>query len=334
MIHRTQHDDDKPLTPAQARQKLQKGLADYLAGKGSEAIVFRLKRTKKAGETYPLKLTQQQRETLLEYTQLSRNLKKKIEQAEEGTQVVPVTWNELHKLNDETGQAAYYARSPHKKRLMAVMSRVVKFFEEEHAEVFALEGPNARKRNPAKTDLLFQFKITLLDIAPAIWRRIQVPDCTLVDLHGYIQAAFGWENYHLHQFEIDGVRYSQPASDGDDFDMDFEDETDILLSKLLPKSIRRARWIYEYDFGDGWRHEILFEGFPPNDSKAKYPLCLEGERACPPEDCGGPWGYADYLDAIADPQHERHKELLEWRGPFDSEAFDAKKATKEMRKGK
>ena len=264
------HDDDKPITPAQARQKLQEGLENYLAGNAPETIVFRLKRTKKANHTYPLKLTQQQRETLLEYTQLSRNLKKKIEQAGVGTQVVPVTWNELHKLNDETGQVAYYARSPHKKRLMAVMSRVVKFFEEEHAEVFDLDAPMTARR-PAKTDLLFQFKITLLDIKPAIWRRIQVPDCTLVDLHEYIQAAFGWENYHLHQFEIDGVRYSQPAPDGDDFDMDFEDETDVLLSKLLPKSSRKARWIYEYDFGDGWRHEVLFEGFPPADPKAKYP---------------------------------------------------------------
>ncbi len=329
MTRRTQSDDDKPLTPAEARQKLQKGLADYLAGKGSEAIVFRLKRTKKANETYPLKLTQQQRETLLEFTQLSRNLKKKIEQAGEGTQIVPVTWNELHKLNDETGQAAVYARNADKKRLMAVMSRVIKFFEEEHAEVFDLEA-----QKPAKTDLLFQFKITLLDIQPAIWRRIQVPDCTLTDFHEYIQAAFGWENYHLHQFEIDGVQYSQPAPDGDDFDMDFEDETDVLLSKLLPKSAKRCRWVYEYDFGDGWRHEVLFEGFPPIDSKGKYPLCLEGERACPPEDCGGPPGYADYLDAVADPEHEQHDEMLEWRGPFDPEAFDAKKATKEMRKVK
>jgi len=324
------HDDDKPLTPAEARQKLQNGLADYLAGNGQETIVFRLKRTKKASHTYPLKLTQQQRETLLECTQLSRNLKKKIEQAEDGTQIVPVTWNELHKLNDETGQTAYYARSPHKKRLMAVMDKVVKFFEEEHAEVFALEAPPTRR--PARTDLLFQFKITLVDIKPVIWRCIQVPDCTLTNLHEYIQAAFGWENYHLHQFEIDGVQYSQPAPDGDDFDMDFEDETDVLLSKLLPKSSRTAQWVYEYDFGDGWRHDILFEGFPPIDPKAKAPLCLEGERACPPEDCGGPPGYADYLDAIADPRNEQQEEILEWRGPFDSEAFDAKKATKQMRK--
>jgi hypothetical protein len=327
-------DDDKPLTPAQARQKLQKGLSDYLAGNDPGPIVFRLKRTKKASETYPLKLTQQQRETLLQCTRLSRNLKTKIEQAGEGTQIVPVTWNELDKLNDETGRVAMYAPSADKKRLMAVQGRVVKFFEEEHAEVFGVESPKARKRGPMKSDLLFQFKITLLDIKPAIWRRIQVHDCTLADLHEYIQAAFGWENYHLHQFEINGVQYSQPLPDGDGLDMDFEDEAQVVLSKLLPKSAKRTRWMYEYDFGDGWRHEVLFEGFPPIDPKVAYPLCVEGERACPPEDCGGPWGYADYLAAIADSKNEQHEDMVEWRGPFDSEAFDAKKATREMRKVK
>ena len=324
--------DGKPLTPAHARQKLQKGLEEYLAGNDTGPIVFRPKRTKKANETYPLKLTQQQRETLLECTNLSRNLKRKIEQAGEGTQVVPVTWNELHKLHDETGQTAFYAQSLHKKRLLAVMVRVVKFFEEEHAEVFALESPTTRR--PAKTDLLFQFKIKLLDIKPAIWRRIQVPDCTLVDLHEYIQAAFGWENYHLHQYDIDGVQYSQPAPDGDDFGMEFEDETHVLLSTLLPKSSGKAKWLYKYDFGDGWRHQVLFEGFPPADPKTKSPICLEGERACPPEDCGGPPGYEDYLDAIADHRNEHHEEMMEWRGPFDPLAFDAKKATKGMRKVK
>jgi hypothetical protein len=196
------------------------------------------------------------------------------------------------------------------------------------------ESPKTRKTAPKKGDLLYQFKITLHDVKPAVWRRIQIPDCTLVDLHEYIQAAFGWWNYHLHQFDIDGERYSQPAPDGDDFGMEFKDETDVLLSKLIPKSGRPSRWIYEYDFGDGWRHEVLFEGFPPADPKAKYPLCVEGERACPPEDCGGPYGYSDYLAAIADPQHEQHEEMLEWRGPFDPSAFDAKKATKEMRKVK
>ena len=121
---------------------------------------------------------------------------------------------------------------------------------------------------------------------------------------------------------------------GDDFDMDFEGETDVLLSKLLPKASRKAQWIYEYDFGDGWRHEILFEGFPLADPKAKYPQCVEGERACPPEDCGGPWGYADYLAALADPQHEQHEEMLDWiGGSFDPEEFDPALATKSMKKG-
>ena len=180
---------------------------------------------------------------------------------------------------------------------------------------------------------MFQFKITLEHIKPAIWRRIQVPDCTLVAFHECIQAAFGWENCHLHQFDIDGVRYSQPSPDGDDFDLDFEDETDMLLSMLLPQSAKRKRWTYEYDFGDGWRHAILFEKLPTRDPKAKYPLCLEGERACPPEDCGGPYGYEDFLTAIADPQDERHEEMLEWCGPFDPEAFDAKEATTAMRMG-
>src|ERR1700730_12940113 len=113
-------DDDKPLTPQQAREKIQKGLIDYLTGNDPGPIVLRLKRTRKASETYPLKLTQLQRQTLLQFTRLSRSLKKKLEQADEGTQTVGVTWNELHKLNDATGEAAGYAPSSDKKRLLAV----------------------------------------------------------------------------------------------------------------------------------------------------------------------------------------------------------------------
>ncbi len=185
------------------------------------------------------------------------------------------------------------------------------------------------KRGSKDAGLVYQFKITLQDIKPAIWRRIQVPDCTLDEFHAFIQAAFGWSNCHLHDFEIDSVRYSEPSDD--DFGEDAEDERGVCLSQLLPKSAKRAKWIYTYDFGDGWRHEVVFEKFPPHDPKAKYPLCLEGERACPPEDCGGPWGYAEIVEAMADPKHERHEELLEWSGPFDPEAFDPKKATNEMR---
>jgi hypothetical protein len=192
------------------------------------------------------------------------------------------------------------------------------------------QKPKAKAK--AASGVLFQFKITLLDIKPAIWRRIQIRDCTLGDLHEHIQTAMGWWNYHLHQFNIDGEQYGPPSPD--DFGMEMIDEDGVQLSGLLPKSGKKTRWNYEYDFGDGWRHEVVFEGYPPADPKAKYPLCVEGERACPPEDCGGPWGYADYLAAIADPNHEQHDEMMEWRGPFDPSVFDAKKATKEMRKVK
>jgi len=192
------------------------------------------------------------------------------------------------------------------------------------------QKPKAKAK--AASGALFQFKITLLDIKPAIWRRIQVRDCTLGELHEYIQTAMGWENYHLHQFNINGEQYGPPSPDDFDFGMETIDEGGVLLSGLLPKSGKKTKWIYEYDFGDGWRHEIAFEGYPPVEKGTKFPLCLEGERACPPEDCGGPWGFTDYLEALADPKHEEHEELLEWRGPFDPEAFDAKKVTREMRK--
>lgn len=190
----------------------------------------------------------------------------------------------------------------------------------------------ARSKSPKPATHLFQFKITLLDIEPPIWRRIQITDCTLADLHECIQGAMGWENYHLHQFEINDVRYGPPTPD--DFDLEMEDETKVLLSKIVPQGGDRFHFVYEYDFGDGWRHEVLFEGHPPPEKRRKYPFCIEGERACPPEDVGGPWGYAEYLEAMADPDHEQHEDFMEWSGPFDPETFDAKKATREMRKTK
>ena len=191
--------------------------------------------------------------------------------------------------------------------------------------------PNMLAKATNRVAILFQFKITIIDIRPAIWRRIQVPDCTLGELHYYIQAAFGWQNCHMHQFVIEKVFYGTPTPYDDD--LHTEDEEKFSLSKMLPQKTRKKiRWLYEYDFGDGWRHEVLFEGNPPLDPKAKAPVCLEGERACPPEDCGGPWGYDDFLAALSNRKHPRHQELREWIGDFDPEKFDAKAATKEMRR--
>ncbi len=189
--------------------------------------------------------------------------------------------------------------------------------------------PAASNRRPgSRTNLLFQLKITLHESKPPIWRRIQVPDCTLGDLHELIQAAMGWENYHMHQFIIGDERYGIP-----DPELGLKNESMVRLSQIVPQGGTPFRFRYEYDFGDGWLHDILFEDCPPNDVGQKYPVCLKGSRACPPEDVGGVWGYVEFLEAIADPKHERHGELLEWiGGEFDPEEFDAKAATIAMMK--
>jgi hypothetical protein len=195
--------------------------------------------------------------------------------------------------------------------------------------------PRAKKTTPKKTQQVYRFKITLLDIKPPIWRRIEVSDATLDNLHEHIQTAMGWTNSHLHQFEIEGRRYGVPELLDDDWgDSDFIDSTKIRLRKLLENKQKRFRFLYEYDFGDGWRHEIVYEGAEPVEAGAKYPRCIAGARACPPEDSGGPWGYAGFLEAIRDPKHENHERLREWiGGEFDSEAFDTKDATEYMHSG-
>jgi hypothetical protein len=202
-----------------------------------------------------------------------------------------------------------------------------------------LAGPKLNEkpsRKPKATSgILYQFKITLLESQPPIWRRIQVKNCTLDKLHEHIQTAMGWTNSHLHQFQIDGDRYGDPELlECGEPDFGYVDSTVTKISEIVPKNGKRFAFKYEYDFGDGWEHEVLFEGCPPVEKGKKYPLCLEGERACPPEDCGGVWGYTDFLAAIKNPKHENHEDMLEWiGGDFDPGDFDPAKATKAMKKG-
>jgi hypothetical protein len=191
-----------------------------------------------------------------------------------------------------------------------------------------------RAKEPKKpgTAEIYQLKITLIGMEPTIWRRIQVEDCTLNMLHYYIQEAMGWTNSHLHQFRIGKTLYADPNLMEESFDeLDCKDTTVTSLSDILPRDRKRFRFIYEYDFGDSWEHEILFEGHLPAEPGVRYPRCVEGERACPPEDVGGVWGYAEFLEAIADPKHDQHDELREWvGGRFNPEAFSPAAATKRM----
>ncbi len=154
-------------------------------------------------------------------------------------------------------------------------------------------------------------------------------------LHEHIQTAMGWTNSHLHQFKIGRVIYGDPELlyEG------WQDETPpvnslrIKISKIVPADGKRFRFEYEYDFGDGWEHEVLFEGCLQAEKGTRYPLCVEGERACPPEDVGGGSGYRKYLKTLSNPDHREWEETSDWRGPYRPEHFDAQAATKAMQKG-
>ena len=196
--------------------------------------------------------------------------------------------------------------------------------------------PRASKATADKQPLVYQFKITLRHVKPPIWRRIQVLDGTLDELHEHIQAAMGWTNSHLHQFVIRGERYGDPEllNDGLGDDGETLDSTKMKLSVLLAQTRKSTKFRYEYDFGDGWEHEVVFEGASAAEPGVRYPLCIKGARACPPEDCGGPWGYGDFLQAIRDPKHESHDDMLEWiGGSFDPEKFSPDSITKDMNRG-
>lgn len=194
----------------------------------------------------------------------------------------------------------------------------------------------AKTKRKVETDkrVVYQLKITLLGIQPPIWRRIQVADCTLDRLHEAVQTAMGWTNRHLHQFEIDGMRYGDPQLLDDGFgELECEDSLATRLSKLLGRRKKGFRFRYEYDFGDGWEHEIQLEDQLPAEPKTKYPQCVDGARACPPEDCGGVWGYADLLKVLGNSKHKEYERLSEWAGQIDPEAFNPRAATATMHEG-
>lgn len=184
----------------------------------------------------------------------------------------------------------------------------------------------SRQRTPraAQSNSIHELEITLLDVAPRVWRRFTVPgSMSLAKLHEVIQIVMGWTDSHLHQFVTgDGARYASPSPFGDpDWDEQVTDAATIRVSNIL--ATKGAELSYEYDFGDGWEHRVEVVTIRPPQPGEKTPRCLAGERNCPPEDCGGPYGYVDLLAALADPKHPDHADMAEWIGDeFDAELFD------------
>ena len=183
----------------------------------------------------------------------------------------------------------------------------------------------------AKSDSIYQLKITLKDSKPPIWRRVLVPGSfSLGKLHRVIQIAMGWTDSHLHMFDINRTFYGVPSPD------DWEpvkNETRFRIDKVAPPE--KGKFVYEYDFGDNWIHTVAVEKILPPAPDGKYPQCIKGKGACPPDDIGGVWGYGDFLEAIGDPEHEEHESMLEWAGgEFDPEEFDLAEINEELRRVK
>lgn len=196
-------------------------------------------------------------------------------------------------------------------------------------------------------------RITLRDSKPAIWRRVAVPsEFTLGQLHEVVQIAMGWTDSHLHQFMLKdknlidrdpgliarlsdegrwddifaatrGMRVfvSTTTPFGEPTEMEGEDEDAVTLGEVCPKV--KSKLTYEYDFGDGWDHTIEVQKIETPRPGVEYPACLAGKRACPPEDCGGVYGYAHMLEVAGDPEHEEYDDVIDWLDEgFDPEAFD------------
>jgi hypothetical protein len=180
---------------------------------------------------------------------------------------------------------------------------------------------------------MYQIKITLKNTKPAIWRRVQTnADISLNELHYLVQVVMGWSNSHLHQFDCAGQYYGDERlwqESFDDFDM--KDSLTTKVEKVLKKE--KDKILYEYDMGDSWDHNILLEKITNVDTPIMHPICLKGAMRCPPEDCGGVWGYAGLVETMKDPNSEEYEEMAEWLGvdTFDPTEFDLEWVNKRLK---
>jgi hypothetical protein len=172
-------------------------------------------------------------------------------------------------------------------------------------------------------NVIAQIKVKLLGVAkPPVWRRLQLRADTRLDhLHEILQAALGWENYHMHVFSFGDEKFGIP-----DPELGFSDERQVTLGELIDLG---ARFRYTYDFGDDWEHEITVDDLLDADPNTHYPVLVAATGACPPEDCGGPWGYASLREILADPDHDEHQDMLEWLDLDNASQFDPAAVTTE-----
>jgi hypothetical protein len=185
------------------------------------------------------------------------------------------------------------------------------------------EGRLELRRHRIKPAKVYQLKVTLMETDPPIWRRLSVPgDMTLWRLDRVIQTAMGWTNSHLQTFTAGGVLYADPSPE---WEIPVKDERRVRLDRIA--SEEGEAFVYEYDLGDSWRHQVVVEEVRVGSGGAEGPVCLTGARACPPEDCGGVQGYYQTLEILRNPRHEEYQDTKTWiesmtGGRFDPDAFD------------
>lgn len=186
-------------------------------------------------------------------------------------------------------------------------------------------------KKSSKPKQIYQLEIWLAEIDPRIWRKFEVPsDIRLAKLHRVIQAVMGWTDSHLHSFSAGEDEYGMPDLDEDMYDSGMMDETRANLTDLVTRP--KDRFVYTYDYGDNWEHIIELVEIKEPQSGIKYPVCLAGERACPPEDCGGPWNYPDFVKTMQGKNTKQRREFIEWLGyEFDPEEFDIEEVNKVLR---
>ena len=175
---------------------------------------------------------------------------------------------------------------------------------------------------PRMIEPVARIRIELQDLEPKIWRRVDVPlSSTLAALHDIIQVSFHWLDYHLYEFVVGERVYGVPADEDEFYDRKVFKAAAIRLKMLVEREV--DRFLYVYDFGDDWRHDVIVEEVRDGDEDTEYPAFVDGARRCPPEDVGGSDGFMEFLEAVLDASHEEHDRMMEWYGgPFDPEDID------------
>ena len=166
----------------------------------------------------------------------------------------------------------------------------------------------------------YELSVKLLEIEPPIWRRLAVPGTvSLAKLHLILQRVMGWGNYHIYLFNVGRLQYGEGVSEWADYAQRVVNAKRVMLQDIALR--KGARFIYTYDMGDGWEHEIRVEEI--HEGPPEQVRCLGGARSCPPEDCGGPHGYEELLEILFDPKHSEYQERRDWLGEgFDPERFN------------